>query len=585
MDASQALAAGLLGKAPPGASLPVGSAPPDPRRLDLATAPPPTDTRSAAALTPPPAASLGPASGAKGIDPLVGTTIDGRYVVDKRLGEGGMGVVYLARHRVIDRKVALKVLRAEFARDQEIVDRFLQEAKTASSIGNPHIVDIHDFGVLEDGSTYFAMEFLDGQPLMDVIVREKIPLDRLLSIGIQICDGLGAAHERGIVHRDLKPDNVYLLRRKDADFVKVLDFGIAKVEHAAGPKLTRAGAVFGTPHYMSPEQAAGTPIDHRADIYALGVILYEMATGQLPFDSDNAMTILSQHMYKAPMPLRSLVNGADRPAGLEAIVQKCLLKRPEHRYATMSELAEDLKRLSRGEAPKAISDLMARSSSTGIPADYFKAASSATGPILPATPAGAGKSRVPLLLGLTALATVAVAATAYLVSGQHAGTDHGVEPPPEPSAPAPAAATPTKDAPAARTPRRHVLQSAIAGAVLVDEGTERALPAEIAVAAGETREVEVRAPGHRARTIRLEGADDGVEKGLVVELEPDAASAGATSSAAGASPTPTQPKTPPPSTKPSASAPATAAAGATAPKPPPTSKPKEPPPDGPIKIF
>jgi eukaryotic-like serine/threonine-protein kinase len=219
-------------------------------------------------------------------DPLVGREIDGRYHVVALLGEGGMGQVYEVRHTSLDRGFAMKVLRRELARDPELSDRFIDEAKGTASIRHPNIVQITDFGRLDDGLPYFVMELLRGQTLGHVIkAGGPIPAGAAVRILEQIASALGAAHAAGIVHRDLKPENVFLVGgmtggRASGD-VRVVDFGAAKI--VGSSRVTRQGIVFGTPHYMSPEQASGQPVDHRADIYALGVIMYEMFTGRVPF--------------------------------------------------------------------------------------------------------------------------------------------------------------------------------------------------------------------------------------------------------------------------------------------------------------
>ncbi|HEY5957483.1 MAG TPA: serine/threonine-protein kinase, partial [Polyangiaceae bacterium] len=267
-----------------------------------------------------------------------------------------------------------KVLRADMARDPEVTTRFLNEARSASAIGNPHIIDISDFGRLPDGSTYFVMEYLDGQPLSKLVNPNKpAPATRIIHIARQLAQGLSAAHHADIVHRDLKPDNVYLVQHgAERDFVKILDFGIAKVSSAEG-RLTRAGQVFGTPHYMSPEQSAGSAVDHRGDVYSLGIMMYELATGRVPFDADNFLGILSQHMYKAPAPIRKTVPSAqDIPPGLEAIILKCLSKRQDQRYQSMDELVADLDRVTNGDDPIAVSELAQRTEEFSIPDDYFQ---------------------------------------------------------------------------------------------------------------------------------------------------------------------------------------------------------------------
>jgi serine/threonine-protein kinase len=342
-------------------------------------------------------------------DPYLGFVIDERYRVQSIIGEGGMGIVYLCKHNVIGKRVAMKVLRADLARDREVTTRFLNEARAASAIGNPHIIDISDFGQLPDGSTYFVMEYLDGEALTHVIeTNQPIPIVRILHVARQLGEGLAAAHDAGIVHRDLKPDNIILVSRgNEKDFVKILDFGIAKVSTAEG-RLTRVGTVFGTPHYMSPEQAAGTTVDNRGDVYSFGVILYEMASGRVPFDADNFMGILTQHMYKAPVPISALVPAIENiPPGLEAIILKCLSKRPEQRYQTMSEIVDELGKVERGIVPDAVPELMDRAGGFNVPTDYFKTA--AIRAVVATAPNAILRSRWALYTGLAGGATVAIA--------------------------------------------------------------------------------------------------------------------------------------------------------------------------------
>lgn len=281
---------------------------------------------------------------------LIGETVDERYRVEALLGEGGMGLVYRVTHTRLNKPLAIKVLRLENTRDEEVLARFRREAESASAIGNQHIVDINDFGVLRDGSTYFVMECLEGMDLIEAMdLAERMPEERALRIATQICKALGAAHDVGIVHRDLKPENVFLTRRDEtSDFVKVLDFGIAKV--ANGPtRLTRKGEVLGTPHYMSPEQCEGEDVDHRTDIYALGVLLYEMLTGHVPHDADTMMGILTKHLYEEPIPPKIRVPQVSQE--LEALIMRCLEKHPDQRYQTMREIELDLARIQSGQPP------------------------------------------------------------------------------------------------------------------------------------------------------------------------------------------------------------------------------------------
>jgi len=255
-----------------------------------------------------------------------------------------MGAVYLAEHPTIGKKVALKVIHRELASNREVVQRFFLEAKAVNQIGSEHIVEIHDFGVTPEGDHYYIMEYLEGSNLASVLGREAV-LDtrRALHIGAQIASALAAAHAAGVIHRDLKPDNVMLtLRLGDPDYVKLLDFGLAKM-FAGGPSSvkTAVGVLLGTPQYMSPEACESrVTIDHRTDIYALGILLFQMTTGALPFDGDSMGEVLVKQVTQLPPPPRGY--NPNIPPSVEQILLRCLMKQPDARFPTMTALREAL---------------------------------------------------------------------------------------------------------------------------------------------------------------------------------------------------------------------------------------------------
>jgi serine/threonine-protein kinase len=279
-------------------------------------------------------------------DPLIGSTIDGRYIVEALLGKGGMGYVYAARHAIIDKRVAIKVLREDAAKDETAAQRFIAEAKAASKIGHQNIVDITDFGVLPDKHAYFVMEFLDGPTLAQVVgERGHLEPARAVAITSQIARGLHAAHGKGIIHRDLKPENIFVLTRDgQSDLIKIVDFGIAK-DAASTRRLTQVGMVLGTPEYMSPEQATGQPTDPRVDMYALGCILYEMLAGDVPFKGENATGTLTKHVFDAVTPPSERRPELGIPPSLEAVVMRMLQKKPADRFADMRALMDELDRV------------------------------------------------------------------------------------------------------------------------------------------------------------------------------------------------------------------------------------------------
>ena len=278
-------------------------------------------------------------------DALVGKVLGERFQVHELIGQGGSGTIYRAEHITLRRKVAIKVLHNELSRDDLAVERFRREATTVAEIDNEHIVEIHDFGRTPDGRLYLAMELLEGETLDSVIAREgTLSVERAADILIQVGEAMMEAHAIGYVHRDIRPRNIYLaVRRGKANYVKLLDFGLAKlVETEAGAASTSLGMTFGDPRYMSPEQARGDRIDRRADLYQLGCVAYEMLTGQPPFTGNRVFDILTKQVTDIPAPLPTRRAGV--PLWMEAGVAKMLAKDPENRFATTTRMVEALRR-------------------------------------------------------------------------------------------------------------------------------------------------------------------------------------------------------------------------------------------------
>ncbi|WP_144429567.1 serine/threonine-protein kinase [Myxococcus hansupus] len=279
-------------------------------------------------------------------DEYVGKTIAYKYRVEALIGEGGMGKVFRARQLSLDKVVVLKVLRHTLLSDERTVARFQREAKAASRLNHPNSISVLDFGQAEDGALYIAMEYVAGQDLHQILSREW-PLNegRVVRIVSQVLSALSDAHGAGVIHRDLKPENIMVEpRRNEPDFVKVLDFGIAKITDSTddGPALTRAGFVCGTPEYMSPEQARGSQLDHRSDLYAVGVILYQLMTGLLPFESDSAVGFATKHLTEEPPPPTRRRPDARISPAMERLILRALSKNPADRPASAEAFKAEL---------------------------------------------------------------------------------------------------------------------------------------------------------------------------------------------------------------------------------------------------
>jgi serine/threonine protein kinase len=277
-------------------------------------------------------------------DPMVGRFVKGRYQIMRRLGEGGMGTVYLAEQVSIGRKVALKLLRGNYAMDDEFIERFRREARLAASLNHRNIVTVYDFDQGDDESLFIAMEYLDGEKLSDVIRREgPLDINRAVRLCLQFAEGLEAAHHAGVIHRDIKPDNIMVVGEEGVETIKLMDFGIARLRDVAGAsRLTRPDVIMGTPAYMAPEQAEGKETSERTDIYALGVVLYEMLSGEVPFKANTPAAVLLKQIQESPVALRKLRR--EVPSEIERIVMQALEKKPERRQQAMRDLVQTLRK-------------------------------------------------------------------------------------------------------------------------------------------------------------------------------------------------------------------------------------------------
>ena len=346
-------------------------------------------------------------------DSYLGRDIAGQFRVVEKIGSGGMGAVYKAEQPEMRRFVAIKILHTRYLSRQDLVTRFKREARAMSHLSHPNTARVFLYGQLDDGACYFVMEYLEGKNLAQA-VRADGPMDptRAIHIMVQACGALDEAHRGGIIHRDLKPENIFLTSQGGIlDFPKVLDFGLAKVsERQMRPGsliLTQEGMVFGTPEFMSPEQARGETLDGRSDIYSLGVILYELLTGKLPFDAGQPMEYIQKHIKVPPIPLSERAPDKAFPPGLEEVLMRALAKRPEERFASAAEMAEALSDVARGRADAA------QAWSSPIPPAPAPVPEAAAPPAPVAAPAPA-PSRTPwVVLGLGAF--LALLGTSALV--------------------------------------------------------------------------------------------------------------------------------------------------------------------------
>jgi serine/threonine protein kinase len=332
---------------------------------------------------------------------LVGQVIADRYHITKKLGEGGMGAVYLAEHVKMGRQSAIKVMGTGMSHDPEAISRFNREAANASRINHPNVCAVYDFGETEDGTIYLAMEFVEGRTLSSLLKETgPLPLPRAVSLLRQCADGLQAAHDLGIVHRDLKPDNIMIVSPKGREVIKVVDFGIAKAGAGEpGQNVTKTGLVVGTPEYMSPEQLSGDKVDGRSDIYSIALVFYRMITDTLPFIADTAQETMIKRLTDEPIPLAQSRPGLSFPPALQKVMDRALARWPQDRYGSATEFAAEAARAIEGV--KAIATSIDTEARTQVvkPADITSAKTAAIPATRVSSPKPASKLS-PVMMGV-----------------------------------------------------------------------------------------------------------------------------------------------------------------------------------------
>jgi len=460
---------------------------------------------------------------AAGKQNLVGTVLADRYRIARLIGEGGMGQVYEAQHVNINKRFAIKLLRPEIVSNPEAVARFRQEAWSASSIGHENIIEIDDFATLPSGSVYLAMEYLAGRSLAERM-RDGAPVDvgEGLELFSQVARGLSAAHDKGIIHRDMKPENIFIAERHGRAMVKILDFGIAKVSGAEGASsLTRTGAIFGTPHYMSPEQAMGNSLDHRSDIYSVGVIMYEVFTGRVPFEAESFMGILTKHITVVPKRPTEMAPDRNIPEEIEEMILRAMAKEPAERYQSMHDLFADLQSLLQLFAPHLLVQASAHPSTpmpvvarttpplgTRRPSESMPRATSqrpnATASAMPveAAPPPRKRSMLPLVAGLALL--LAAGGGAFVVFHKK---EPVVVPTPKPADPPKPVVTPLGTPKPAAEKIIVIVDSVPPGANILHAGKVIGdTPEDIQLEAGSSMSVVLQRSGYSEETITIDPA-------------------------------------------------------------------------------